>query len=280
MSLVQFFAPFDVRSFQSLSINLKVKSWNSILLKKQSNLKFTNRDFSPSLRNRSLLSSFARKSTNINSRGKGSRVGPTSFTPRTSKAKRYASLSGGEMERIAPVRWTLFGPWITAAAPASAFIFARLVASCTEITPPPLCPTVPSPRARTPTECPISKGCTLHLVLPSFSFRFGNDAPPGLRAHLSQPGCSADESRCWRNWDKRQVSRDRCCVFEKSSCSSNLSQQSKDSRIIRFCPSRYTHKYAISICWFVWLLEKMLEGEDRKVLDRTLNWYREDIEKI
>lgn len=73
----------------------------------------------------------------------------------------------------------------------SAFIFARLVASCTEITPPPLCPTVPSPRARTPTECPISKGCTLHLVLPSFSFRFGNDAPPGLRAHLSQPGCSA-----------------------------------------------------------------------------------------
>lgn len=119
MSLVQFFAPFDVRSFQSLSINLKVKSWNSILLKKQSNLKFTNRDFSPSLRNRSLLSSFARKSTNINSRGKGSRVGPTSFTPRTSKAKRYASLSGGEMERIAPVRWTLFGPWITAAAPAA-----------------------------------------------------------------------------------------------------------------------------------------------------------------
>lgn len=42
----------------------------------------------------------------------------------------------------------------------SAFIFARLVASCTEITPPPLCPTVPSPRARTPTECPISKGCS------------------------------------------------------------------------------------------------------------------------
>ena len=156
----------------------------------------------------------------------------------------------------------------------SAFIFARLVASCTEITPPPLCPTVPSPRARTPTECPISKGCTLHLVLPSFSFRFGNDAPPGLRAHLSQPGCSADESRCWRNWDKRQVSRDRCCVFEKSSCSSNLSQQSKDSRIIRFCPPRYVHKYAIPIRWFVWLLEKMLEGEDRKMLDRTLNWYR------
>lgn len=119
MSLVQFFTPFDVRSFESLSIHLKVKSWNSILLKKQSNLKFTNRDFSPSLRNRSLLSSFARKSTNINSRGKGSRVGPTSFTPRTSKAKRYASLSGGEMERIAPVRWTLFGPWITAAAPAA-----------------------------------------------------------------------------------------------------------------------------------------------------------------
>lgn len=146
------------------------------------------------------LSSF--KNTEIINclRDKGSRVGggqpryPSSLHQRRKDRRRELRLNHGSRPLSRP----------------SAFIFARLVASCAEINSPlPLSsPLQRSSRAQTPTECPISKGSCriLHLVLPSpsppFSFRFGNNALPG---HLSQPGCSADESRCWRNWDKRQV---------------------------------------------------------------------------
>lgn len=93
----------------------------------------------------------------------------------------------------------------------SAFIFARLVASCAEINSPlPLIsPLQRSSRAQTPTECPISKGSCriLHLVLPllPLPFRSVSVTTPSLatfRNQVARPtragvGAIGIRDRCW-----------------------------------------------------------------------------------